>query len=236
MALSPDGRGGPARIGIVVGLVAEARIAARLGPVETGGGLPAGAREAAERLVGRGVTALVSFGLAGGLDPNLPPGHLVIPEAVLEDGVRYPTDPALSDSFGGANAALMLAGAEIVANGVAKRDLFRATGACAVDLESGAVARVARRHDLPFAVLRAICDPAKRDLPPAALVALDAGGAIGLLRVLISLARQPGQIGGLIRLARDARLGRQALMAVSRDSPAETAPRSAPPRHPDPRD
>src|SRR5262249_31725217 len=158
-----------------------------------GGGLPAGAQDAAKRLVARGVTGLVSFGLAGGLDPSLPPGHLVIPQAMLEDGMRYPTDAALSDSFGGANAALMLAGADIVAKSVAKRDLFLATGACAVDLESGAVARVARRHDLPFAVLRAICDPAGRDLPPAALVALDAGGAIGLLRVLASLARQPGQ-------------------------------------------
>jgi adenosylhomocysteine nucleosidase len=233
MALSLDGRGGLDRIGFVVGLVAEARIAGRLGLVETGGGVPAGAQDAAERLVARGVTALVSFGLAGGLDPSLPPGHLVIPEAVLEDGVRYPSDGALSDSFGGANAALLLAGAEIVANSVAKRELFRATGACAVDLESGAVARVARRHDLPFAVLRAICDPAVRDLPPAALVALDAGGAIGMLRVLASLARQPSQIGGLIRLARDARLGRQALMAVSRDSRVETAPRNAPPTHPD---
>ncbi|HEY2132632.1 MAG TPA: hypothetical protein VGH36_06620 [Acetobacteraceae bacterium] len=236
MALSLDGRGGLARVGIVVGLVAEARIAGRLGLVETGGGLPAGARKAAERLVARGATALVSFGLAGGLDPNLQPGHLVIPRAVLEDGVRYRTDRALSDSFGGTNTALMFAGQEIVANSVAKRDLFLATGACAVDLESGAVARVAQRHDLPFAVLRAICDPAGRDLPPAALVALDAGGAIGLLRVLASVAGRPGQIAGLIRLARDAGLARQALMAVSRDIPVETAPRSAPPTHPDPQD
>ena len=39
--------------------------------------------------------------------------------------------------------------------------VFKA-GADAVDLESAAVARVAERMGLPFAVLRAVCDTADR--------------------------------------------------------------------------
>jgi adenosylhomocysteine nucleosidase len=81
----------------------------------------------------------------------------------------------------------------------------------AVDLETGAVARVAAAHGLPFAVLRAICDPAERDLPPAALVALNARGAIGLARVAGSLIAWPGQVPALLRLAADAAAARRSL-------------------------
>ena len=80
-------------------------------------------------------------------------------------------------------------------------------------MESGAVATVAAAAGVPFAVLRAICDPADRDLPRAALVGLDDAGRIAPMRVLWSLIRNPGQIGGLIALAGDAAAAREALRA-----------------------
>ena len=86
------------------------------------------------------------------------------------------------------------------------------TSAAAVDLESGAVARIAATHGMPFAVLRAICDPAERALPPAALAALDARGVIGSWRVIASLAAQPGQLPALLALAADAAAARRSLV------------------------
>ncbi len=199
-------------LGIVTGLTAEARIARRLGDVEAGGGTPFGAEIAAERLVARGATALLSFGLAGGLDPALKPGHLVVPLAVVEHGITTHTDAALSKAIGGWFGGFLFAADRIVADPQAKRRLRALTGASAVDLESGAVARVASRHDLPFAVLRAICDHAHRALPPAALIALDTDGAISLRRVLGSLLRHPSQIGDMIGVGRDAAAARRALV------------------------
>ena len=198
-------------LGIVVGLAAEARIARGLGAVAIGGGLPAGAEAAAERLVQDGATALLSFGLAGGLDPNLAAGDLVVPVLVIEDGGRYTTDDALCQALGGATAQALFAGDRILGLARDKHALSQSSGASAIDLESGAVARVAHHHRLPFAVLRAICDPADRDLPHAALVALDGGGAIRGLRVLGSILLRPWQIGGLLALAWDAALARRAL-------------------------
>ncbi len=197
-------------LGIVTGLTAEARLAEPLGLVRAGGGMPEGAEAAAEWLVQQNVQGLVSFGLAGGLDPALHPGAVVVPETVREGDRLYPTDPNLSARFG-SRAGTLLAGAMIVADAGEKARLFASTGAGAIDLESGAVARVAARHGLPFAVLRAICDPAGRTLPPAALVALDGRGAIGFLRVLASVARHPRQVPSLIALGRDAAAARAAL-------------------------
>src|SRR5580692_7267264 len=41
-----------------------------------------------------GDSALMSFGLAGGLDPTLDPGTVVLPsEVISRDGARFPTSP-----------------------------------------------------------------------------------------------------------------------------------------------
>src|SRR6202041_1415417 len=102
---------------------------------------------------------------------------------------------------------------DIAATVAQKSALYRATQIGAVDLESGAVARAARAHGLPFAVLRAIADPATRTLPPAALVKLKPSGAIDLPRILRSVLANPAQIPALIGLARDAGKARAALVA-----------------------
>jgi adenosylhomocysteine nucleosidase len=154
----------------------------------------------------------LSFGLAGGLDPALRPGTIVIPRAVLGHGERFVADAGMIEALAGANAECVLGAAEPVSDAVAKRRLWENTGASAVDLESGAVARVSRQHGLPFAVLRAVCDPAERKLPPAALIALNQKGAIQLLKVLASVAADPGQIPSLLALAREAAAARRALI------------------------
>ena len=189
-------------------------MAAGLGLVEVGGGFPAGAEAAALRLVAEGATALLSFGLAGGLDPALRPGRLFVPRAVLEAGHAYPTSRGILAQFGLAAQGVLLAGEAAVSEAATKQALWHSTGAQAIDLESGGVALVAAAHRLPFAVLRAICDPAERTLPPAALLALDNAGAIGLWRVLRSVALRPGQVPGLLALARDAGQARRALLRI----------------------
>lgn len=200
-------------IGIVTGLAAEATIARKLGqPVLAGGGTPWGAELAAEKLVAEGAKALISFGLAGGLYPDFRPGDIVVPIAVMEAGRIRPTNAELSDKLGGWFGGMILAGSEIVVTAAGKSALAASWLCGSVDLESGAVARVAERHGIPFAVLRSICDPAERDLPPAALAALDDKGAITVGRVALSIVRHPGQIPSLIALGRDAARARRALV------------------------
>src|SRR5580700_6039676 len=121
-------------LGVVVGLASEVRIARRLGEVAIGGARPEGAEAAAEQLVARGATALLSFGLAGGLDPNLRPGDVVVPVTVLAGGQRYFTDEDLCRALGGATVNLLLAADTVVADAREKRLLSARTGASAVDL------------------------------------------------------------------------------------------------------
>ena len=196
----------------VVGFAAEARIARGVGwPVAIGGGSAEGAAAAARRLVQAGATGLVSFGLAGGLDAALPAGTVVVANAVSAEGHVWRTDAALSSRLGGSTGHLCLGLDHVVAAQADKRRLGRETGAALADMESAAVAAVAAAAGLPFAVLRAICDPAGRALPPAALVALDASGRIALTRIAWSVLTRPGQVPTLVALAREAAVARRAL-------------------------
>jgi len=197
------------KIGFVTGLAAEAALLrGRL--VEAGDGTPAGARVAAERVVAQGARALVSFGLAGGLRPGLAPGVVLVPSGIAGGAA---CDTELMQWLGGSTGEAILAGEVIAGTAAEKAALYREFGAPAIDLESGAVAEVAATHGLPFAVLRAVADPAERDLAPAALIPLNADGGINLAAILRSVARRPGQIPGLIALARDAGRARAALVA-----------------------
>jgi adenosylhomocysteine nucleosidase len=92
-----------------------------------------------------------------------------------------------------------------LADAAGKTELFEATGAAAVDMESAIVARAALRHGLPFAILRVVADPAHRPLPSAALVAMREDGEVDLAAVLGALIFDPRQLPALIRLTRDSR-------------------------------
>ena len=87
----------------------------------------------------------------------------------------------------------------IMATAAQKHALHAQTGAIAVDMESHIAARVAARHNLPFAIVRVISDTADEALPPAALIGMKPDGSMALGAVLASLARNPAQLTALIR-------------------------------------
>ncbi len=211
--MTPESPSGFERVGIVTGLEAEARIARRLGRiVAVGGGTAAGARGAARTLIEQGATALISFGLAGGLDPALRPGALLVPRRVRVEDAWQNADAGLSRALGGPTVDGILGAETVAATAADKARLWRESGCAGVDLETGIIAALAQAHGLPFAALRAVCDPAGMDLPPAALLALSAEGRIGLPRVLGSVIRAPAQMPALLTLGWSAARARAALI------------------------
>ena len=200
-------------VAVVTGLLAEARCLRGLKVrIACSGGSAERARAEAMRLIADGAIAVVSFGLAGGLAPELRPGDLVLPETVrLPEGQSIATDPAwrqrLSSRLEAGGVSVCggtLAGSErVAATPSDKRTLFGTTGARAVDMESHAVAQVTRDAGIPFVVIRAIADPADRVIPQPALEALRPDGRIRIPAVLGGVIRQPGVLIALVRLGRD---------------------------------
>ncbi len=154
---------------------------------------------------------MISWGVCAGLDPRLRPGNLVIGDEVSfgEERIRTNEDvaSALKRGFNEAGEQVSVerfAAAEApVLTAHEKAQLRRATGAAAVDMESLIAGRFARELEAPFAILRAVADPAERDLPPLAAKAVDSEGNIDAGAVVARLVRSPGQAVSLVRVARD---------------------------------
>lgn len=214
--------------GVVTGLAAESACleglaAERWLRLRCAGARPAVARAAAEALVAEGCRALISFGLAGGLAADLAPGSIVLADAVVTaDGRHFTVDAgwqhrlhaALGTDFPVATGTIVGVDAPVTTP-AAKHALGQATGALACDMESHRLAAVALTAGLPFLVVRAIGDAATRALPAWLGTTIEADGRPRLDAVLAGLARRPGDLPALIKIAFETRRSLAALRRLA---------------------
>jgi adenosylhomocysteine nucleosidase len=226
------------RIGIVTGMrIEEECLDAALAslpedrrPLTFCAGASAGrAYSGARALVERGAAALLSIGIAGGLDAALRPGSIVLPDVVLGPGgaarrVSAAWHTAVIQEVARPAIGTLYASAEPACSVAEKAALRAATGALAVDMESAAVAMAAAETDLPFLVLRVIADPADRAIPRAALYGVAPDGRQRPFAVLARVALRPGEIPALIGLARDSKAALRQLRRVASRGPALFTP------------
>ena len=175
--MNSHGAPGPV-LGILCGLEDEARA---LGPwrhdprvmVRLSAGSVDRARAAVGEMLLAGVRGLLSWGLCGGLDPDLRPADLV-----------------------DCPAKMVFTATEIVATPAEKAAAY-AAGARIVDLESAAVAA----SGLPGRAIRVVLDEAGFALPAAALVALREDGRPDLAGIVLAMLRRPAGLPAMIGLA-----------------------------------
>lgn len=216
--------------GIVAALRAEARTLDPLPKdclVALAGMGPQAAARAAQELVAAGAGALLSFGLAGALDSQLRAGALVLPDCVVDGtGGTYPTYGPWRERLA-AQAASMTQACGVVGGTLlsvalplatleAKSQARANTRACAVDMESFAIAQVAARMGVRFAVARVVIDGAGDALPQSVIRATGDFGDVNLPRLVAGLVRAPADLPMLLRLPRRYGTARRALRALAR--------------------
>jgi adenosylhomocysteine nucleosidase len=178
-----------------------------------------GARQLIERF---SPCALVSFGFAGGLTPQLTRGTVVIGTALVSadsSGVVTEAHRTLSDQFHTAAAAeglpvqrgAMVTVTDLVADVASKAALQRKYGASAVDMETAGVVRAAREAGLPWAVVRAIIDCATDPLPAECLTTLRDDGHVDAGLLIRSVCRSPSLVRHFLTLATSTAMARRHL-------------------------
>ena len=197
---------------IVTGLKQEARIAAGPGlTVICSSSNPVQLREMMVSFDPASIRGIVSFGVAGGLNPSLRSGDIVVASDIVAGRQSWATAAALTENLvalpNGRKRKIVsgvLVGVEEVVTGqVAKAALRATTGADAVDMESHIAARYAEHYGLPFAAVRVISDPAHRALPELTMNAIKPNGNVDMWKVMRGIARNPKTIPHLISTGRD---------------------------------
>jgi hopanoid-associated phosphorylase len=200
----------------VTGLAIEARIAADRYTHIICGGDGSELAGSLETAIAGDCCGLISFGVAGGLSPNLPAGACIVASTIMSETIQLATDRkwshALLRLIPDAIHGSIVGVTTIVAQPEAKRSLHMSTGALAVDNESHVVASFAAARRLPMAAVRVIMDPASRRLPEAVLAAVRANGTIDLAALAHAIMRRPGELPILLRTALDALIGFAALL------------------------
>ncbi|QOL48187.1 phosphorylase family protein [Massilia litorea] len=219
--MKPDPAHSGAPVLVVCGLAFETAIAAGPGVIAVCGPGPARVAAAIDALAGgtdAGWAGILSFGCAGALDPALRAGDCVMASSVTSAAGTFAVDPAwtrsLQERLPRAHCGALAGLDAPLISRAAKAQLWQASGALAVDMESHAAALAARRLGLPFAAMRIVLDPASRSLPPCALTAMRKDGTTDPAALLRALALAPGQLAPLLLLAADAWRARRTLRAV----------------------
>jgi adenosylhomocysteine nucleosidase len=207
----------------VVGMQSEAALLPKgVRAVVTGGDPSRAAALLAEET--GSLSGVLSFGIAGGLDPTLAAGDLVVATRVRGPRGAWRADMVWAAALARATGARLgtVAGARaVVADPAAKRQLHTATGgALSVDLESEAAAAFAASRGLPFCALRAVADTAEENVPPSAADGLTADGRPAAGRVALSLLRRPKDLPAVLQVAKRAKVALGALEKAAKALPA----------------
>ncbi len=168
------------------------------------------ALHAAALLIKQGAEALVSWGVAGGLNEGLHSGDIIIADKIISNDNEYPCSAhwqeqclihLSSDSYRIVSSSIY--SDEIICSSPRdKVKLHQQSGADAVDMESAAIAGLAKEMELDFIAIRTICDEAIAAIPAAVIKHTDHLGKPKPISFVLSCIFNPAQIPSLLILAR----------------------------------
>ncbi len=142
----------------------------RLVVVESGIGAAAAAQATRALVAGHQPRWIISAGFAGGLDPRLAQGDILMADEIVDEqghklAIDFRLPPDATQMPRGLHVGRLVTVARIVGEPAAKRALAQRHAALAVDMESWSVAEVCRQEKIRFLSIRAISDAVDRALP-----------------------------------------------------------------------
>ncbi len=157
------------------------------------------AQTAAKLLLQRGATALLSWGIAGALDDKLSLGNLILPKIILSaDGeastVTQNWHEHLYRHLAGRftiHLEPLVETKKVASTALHKQALHTDFGAIATDMESAALARLAKEASVPFLAIRAISDTAQMAIPKQLLKVVNSIGDLPRQHILTGVILNP---------------------------------------------
>jgi len=180
------------------------------------------ARLAAKILMQHKIELLISFGTCAALRETVTLGELIIPKQVYTyTGEKFDTYTPMRACL---LELLQLYVSQktltelphLVKSPVEKREIAQDTNCEVGDMESGALARFAKKQDLPYLVVRAVSDTVAMRVPEAVVHAVDPYGKVNIPLYLKHMILHPKDIGATWKLARGLNKAQQAMTVAAK--------------------
>lgn len=178
----------------------------RIAVVESGMGFARARRATTALIEAHTPKWVLSCGFSGALLPEMKIGHIAVADSICDQHgqEQKQTAPFPSDPNRGLFVGRLLTADEMIRTVAEKKALAEQHDAIAVDMESLAVAQVAREQNRQFLAVRAISDDMSADLPPEILSIIGATGAVRIGAALGSLVKRPGSFKDMMHLRENA--------------------------------
>ncbi len=161
------------------------------------------------------LTGLVSTGFCGALDPALQPLDIVVTTALVSSVPNGDFEGALPRSLPGAcgsvRSGTLLSMDRVASTSAEKSELFKTTGAAAIEMEAAGVAQKAQEYNLPFYCIRVVTDTATESFPLDFNRMRSPDGHFSRTRIVAAALARPTVFPKLIELNKTCKLAAEAL-------------------------
>jgi nucleoside phosphorylase len=214
------------KIGFVTGINSEAKILKSSNAIVFCSNMkPENVAMGTNRLINKGADAIISFGLAGALDPTLKPGSIIIaPQVLTPSYKKIPCNPLLGSKIfnlkknkRGIYFKPILGSNRPITSQSEKRKVFKESKAAAIDMETHIAAQTARKRKIPFFTIRSICDTADQDLPDIISVATKNKKKLNLFEIFRFVLGKPSELKKFPKLIINYKIGMKSLREILRN-------------------
>lgn len=144
---------------------------------------------------------VISSGLAGAVDDRLAVGDLILAENFSDSNLLSRARKILGDRT--PRVSKLFTSASIVDSISERNEIARASGAAAVDMETGSISEICKAHGIPLLSLRAISDSPSEAFPAPPQVLFDIERQrTSYSRLLTYLLKHPAVIAKLTRFSK----------------------------------
>jgi adenosylhomocysteine nucleosidase len=216
------------KLGLITGMLDEASclddIPKDARPsIRCSGAVSANAYAHAKDLISDNCDGLISFGMAGGLSPDLEPGDIVISSSVISKNGTWNANISWADAL----VEILIPEIKIVSRGrvfgsdraittpAEKAQHAENFDAAIVDMESHAVARAAEEAGAKFIIVRVVTDTYDRAIPNWVTNGIREDGSVNKPAMALGTLIHPWHIPALGRLASDSNKAKESLRRVA---------------------
>ncbi len=195
----------------IVGLQSEAKILRQYGYHHVGisGGDRLTAQKTTEFFIQKQAKSIISFGFAGGLDPSIPVGGIIIPTAIrtidnLLFDVHQNWRKKIINLMAGIRiySGTMLGSDNPIIEKKIKANIYHKFGTIGVDMESHIVASICNKNNVPFCAIRVVIDTANTSLSKQTADIMQKDGRISVNRAIKTILNHPSVLKELIILGK----------------------------------